>query len=515
MSETESVAAGRIESPQPLGDRVVNGAALMWATSMALRLLQLFTTMLLARLLSPDDYGVVALAMTAVGLITVVSDLQISGAIVRSQDLSREHFDTAFTISVLRSALIALIMVAAARPTASSMHEPRIEAVFYALAFGIFATGFANPHFLLFTRDLKFWPNAVRRTGAAIAASLLGIALAFWTHSYWALVVSTVAGNIVTTALSYWRVPGLPGIGLSKSREMLAFGTWMIGINVLNYINNRTDYFIIGRNLGSANLGAYHVGQQFTTMATGDIIAPISTTLLPAFSKLLSDPARLRNAYKQVQVTTLALALPAGFGVSIMAPEFVHLLAGKKWDMAIPVMSYLSPLIALQTTFAGVESLAIALNKGRLLFIRSVIFFFVRVSAMFAGFYLGGFMGIIYARVLTGTFFMVYGLALAARLTQSRVLDPLTASWRSIVSVAVMWLVLRAWPAVDVRTLQETGLLLLVVAKVTVGGAAYLSVHLLLWKMAGCPAGAEQKILSSAGKVVSRVIPWLPRLGRA
>src|SRR6202008_3825774 len=130
-----------------------------------------------------------------------------------------------------------------------------------------------------------------------------------WTHSYWALVLSTVAGNIVTTALSYWRGPGTAGIGLSKGRELLSFGTWMIGINVLNYINNRTDYFIIGRNLGSADLGAYHVGQQFPPMAPGDIIAPISTPLLPAFSKLLGAPATLRNAYRQVQATTLALAL--------------------------------------------------------------------------------------------------------------------------------------------------------------------------------------------------------------
>lgn len=492
---------GAVQDTQRIGDRVAMGAAMLWATNMLLRVMQLATTAILARLLTPSDYGVVAMATAIVGLLDILSNLQVGSAIMRTQDLTQDHVDTAFTLNMLRGLASALLLAILARPLSIVMHDGRLEDVLYVLALSAFLASIHNPHFLLFARNLDFRRDSERKAIAAIGGSCVGIAMALVMRNYWALVVSSLATSALTMLMSYWRVPGSIRLSLRRSAEMFSFGSWLLLVNVIDYINSRIDYFLIGGRLGARLLGAYHVGQQITLMATGDVVAPLSNALLPAFSIMSADAERQRSSYRQMQSITLALALPIGFGTSLLAKDIILLLVGKQWLMAVPVIFYLAPIIALHTMVAGIEALALANGQGRLLFIRTAIFLGVRGALMFAGFFLGGFMGIIFARVISGSFFLLYGLGLAARITGGTIWDPVWASWRSFVSVGAMVGVLVLLSFIDPGQTSYGVLLLLLVVKIFAGALAYGGTHLLLWLAAGRPHGAETRLLEQASRI--------------
>jgi O-antigen/teichoic acid export membrane protein len=488
-----------------VSDRVVTSAALLWATNMLLRVLQLATTAILARILSPADYGIVALATTVVGFLDLMSNLQVGGAIIKSRDLTLEHLDTAFTLNLIRGCLTAVLLAVFARPVASYMHDPRLTSVLIALAVAAVIGCIHNPYFLLLERNLDFWRESKRSASAALAGSLVGIAAALMLHSYWALVASSIATSATMMILSYWGVPGRPKLGLAKASELLSYGSWLVFINIMEYINSKIDYVLIGRSLGSRVLGAYHVGQQITLTATGDVVAPLSRALFPAFSIMSADLDRLRTGYRQIQSLTLAIALPIGFGVSVLADNIILLLAGRTWELAVPVVIYLAPIIALHTMIASVESLALSMGQGRLLVFRTGIFLCVRTGLMVAGFYYGGFLGIVYARMVSGTFFLVYGLALAAKITRGRLIDPIVSSWRSFASVVVMWCGLRLVSSGDIVSLSIVALAGLLIAKIALGGLLYAGTHALLWRAAGLPHGAEQHIMDQGRRMLRKL----------
>ncbi|CAN7748914.1 lipopolysaccharide biosynthesis protein [Caballeronia sp. LjRoot31] len=487
-----------------IGDRVVSGVAVLWSVNLLLRLFQLVSTAILARLLTPADYGVVALATTIVGFIDIISNLQVGGALIRSENISRDHLDTAFTLNVIRGVIVGVILIASARMLASLMHDARLEAVLYALAVSSVIGSVHNPYFLLFARNLDFTRDAKRRAFATICGSVIGIAAALLVRSYWALVIGSIATNLLTMIFSYWKIKVRIRFCLTHYRDLVSYGSWMILIGTLDYMNSKVDYFLIGRDAGSKTLGAYHVGQQVTTMATGDVVGPLSSALLPAFSIMSTSAERLRAGYRDIQSVTLAVALPIGFGVSALASDFIYALVGTQWDLAIPVITFLAPLVALQSLLGSIESLALSLNQGRLLFVRTLIFFFVRVSLMFVGFYMGGFLGIIYARMISGGFFLLYGLWLGANLVNGRMFDPLIASWRSMVSVAIMWLAIEVMKTPNhelqnLSTFQQIGLLAI---KICVGASLYVAVHLLLWRVTGLPQGAESRLINQGKRIL-------------
>lgn len=500
MTDGVNSTQGGTSKISSLADRVANGAFFLWLASVVFRMLQFGTTIILARLLSPTDYGVVAIATTVAGLIFVLSNLQISTALVRLPTLTQEHIDTAFTIGMLRGIISTVVLVAAAYPAGAFMNDARVPAVVCALSIIPLIDGLSNPNFIKYARNLQFAPESMRKTVSSIVGGAVTVFLAIAWPSYWALVAGTVFTSIVSTVYSYFSVSRYFTFSLARYREILSFGGWLLGIGIFDYINGRIDYVLIGRGLGFEILGAYHIGQQITVIATGDIVAPLSAALLPAFAILSTNAERIKIKYSQLQSATLAIALPIGVGVSALSGPILYLLAGPKWIMAAPVIAIIAPIVALQTLGAGVTALALSLNKGRLLFIRTIIFLLIRSCLMVIGFYFGGYYGILYARLISGIWILLYELALAAHFTSSKTLDPLFASWRSIVSAISMWLFLSSLPI----HYSNSSLPIVAAALLTsifLGAGVYLIVHFVLWRISGYPDGAERILIAQIARI--------------
>jgi PST family polysaccharide transporter len=488
-----------------VGDRLANSALVLWVTTVFLRLQQIVTTTILARLLDPSDFGLVSLAVVVTEFLDLLSNIQVGAALIRMTELDKKHLDTAFTLNLLRGLLSATVIALIARPAAAFMHDPRLADVLYVLTIPAILGGIHNPHFILYARNMDFAKDA-RRNAIGLffgSAAAIGVAVVF--HSYWALVANAIIANLIYASLSYLRVPGRPALSLAKSRDLLGFGSWLVFINIIDYVNFKLEYLVIGNRIGNAALGAYNFGSTLTASATKDVTTSLGRALLPAFSIISADPERLRKRYTEVQSITLALALPIGVGMSALAANIVLLMVGRKWLLAIPVVEFVAPVFALQTLTAGIESLAFALNKGRLIFFRSLLFLVFRSSVMIAGFVLDGFMGIIYARFITGIGNFIFNSFLVSRLTGAGVLEPVTASWRSFIAAAGMWAVLTQLPYPDVLKLSILPLGAWLIAKIGIGAITYIGLHFLLWVASGRRDGVETRLLGQASRVMGRL----------
>jgi PST family polysaccharide transporter len=181
------------------------------------------------------------------------------------------------------------------------------------------------------------------------------------------------------------------------------------------------------------------------------------------------------------------LALPIGFGLGLLAEPLILLFFGRGWDLAVEVVQFIAPISAIQTMGAGVEVLAMALNRPQGLAARSVVNIIVRTAAIVAGFWAMGLTGLLLGRTVSGIVFAFYSLSLAARLTGGSVWTPFAAAWRSFIAVAVMSAALLLTPQPLWSSLGFWALLGQVLTRVLLGGAAYCGVHYALWLFAGKP----------------------------
>ena len=494
-----------------IASRVATGAGLLFGNRLLQRLLGLLNVAIIARLLLPADYGIVALATTVISFIFIISELRMGGLLIATKTLGREEVDTAFTLSLIRGVLITSSLLLFAEPLARFMQEPRLVDVLRWLAIIPILDGLRNPNMIYYERNIDFRRDFGRSAAGAIVGSVVAIAAAFYFRSYWALIVSQIAVSFTHCAMSYWRIPVTPGLSLARWREMFQFGGWLTLGGIVDYVTYNIDYFLIGRQLGSTQLGIYNVGQRVTLLATGELAGPLSRAVFPAFSMMTEDLPRLRAGYRQAQTVIIGLALPMGIGAALIAREIIVLTVGARWLEAAIIVQLLAPIIVLQNTTGSVTGLAMALGRTRSLFVRSLVMFAARVPVLIAGFLLYGFLGVIYARVISGSIHLLYGMGLAGRLTQDTLWAPFIVSWRSFVSVAAMTAALLLLPRGEPGDMATGAVLAQTAMLVTVGAIVYAAVHTALWALSGRPAGFEQRMLrivrDTLGRLRRRLLP--------
>ncbi|WP_172124781.1 lipopolysaccharide biosynthesis protein [Devosia sp. 919] len=463
-----------------------------------------FSTIMLARLLAPEDFGLVALGTTILAIMTAVTEMSLSQALVHHKDPQADHFHTAWTLGAARGLLLAAVMTILGRPLAALYEEPRLETLIYAFAFSVFLSGLANPRTVMLSKKLIFWQEFLLSVAERLVSLAVAIGVALHFQSYWALVAGVVVGQFTSVVLSYFILPFRPRIVWRHARELWSFSVWLTLGNAMNTINWRFDQLLVGHLLGRSALGHYTVGDSLAQMPTREAISPLTGTLFPALAGIASDPDRLRAGYQRAQSLITAIALPVGVGFALVAEPLVLLTMGTKWLPAVPIIQALSSVFALQTLGSMAQPLGMALGATKLLFMRDLQMFFVRLPTITCAMLLWGLPGLVYARVFTGLIAACVNMVLVRRLTGLGLLRQLGANFRSLVCVAVMVMGTSA----VMKLLDSNGLvhdLRYLAAAVSSGAALYLSSSALLWMASGRPVGPEREFVSLASKLLSQV----------
>jgi PST family polysaccharide transporter len=472
--------------------RFAAGASWLYGYRWIERLLDFVSILVLARILAPDDFGLVAIAASFVTIIEGLSAFDVNKALIRARDEKRSLYDTAWTLSALRGVLTALIMLS----IAPFVTDGRVGAALAVLALSPLLTGLANPRFVMFERDLVYSKLAVLTLGAKVVSIAVTLWIAIVYRSYWSLIIGLLVGSLLSTLLSYVLRPYRPRISLARFSDIFGFSGWLSLTSVVTTLSMETDKIIVGRLLGLADAGLYFMTQKIGVLPTRELISPLQRILFPSFSELSQDEVRLRRAVLESINVLGSLSLPAGFGFALVASDFVPLALGERWTAIVPLLTILVPYLGLRATLSMTLPCVMALGRTRLLFWVSFAYALVHLPLFIAGTALFGLLGAIWSIALAGVLYSylnawllqrTLGISLREILRQLK--RPLFAAFLMLGAVLALESVL----PIDLVSEGPSWLSLLI--KVSVGGTVYCSALYGLWRLDGRPAGIERRLL--------------------
>lgn len=303
------------------------------------RSLGLLSTLILARLLVPQDFGLIAMAASLIALLELFSAFGIDIALIRRNGATGDHYNTAWTLNILAGMACGMLLMA--WPMSLFYDEPRLIAVVCVLALSPLLQGFENIGVVAFRKEMEFNREFNFLLSRKLASFCIGIPLAFALRSYWALVFGIVGGRAAGVVLSYLLHPLRPRLSLVAIHEFFHFSKWLVLQNLLAFLRDRSADFVVGRFASIHALGVFNVSTEIANIPGNELVAPINRAVLPAYAKLAADPPALRREYLSVLSLIALVAIPAVSGIAAVAPYVVRVLLGQNWHDAIPLLAIL------------------------------------------------------------------------------------------------------------------------------------------------------------------------------
>ncbi|MGH2636938.1 MAG: lipopolysaccharide biosynthesis protein [Actinomycetota bacterium] len=323
----------------------------------------------LARLLTPYQLGVGALALVARNVLNVFIDQGFGRAIIQVPVLERRYLNTAFWTAIGTGTLLTLVTLGVAPFVARVvLGDASITPLLRVLAISLMFTALSSTQNALLQRELAFRELAIRRVVAQLVAGVAAVTVASLGGGAWSLVVQTLlqtgVGAVILWRYSAWR----PGLEFDRAsfRPLALFGANMVGIDLLNAVQQQADNFLVGRSLGAAALGIYAVAFRFYYVIVDVTMSSMSNVALSTFSRVQADLSVARRTYLTATRLTSVVAWPIFLGIAVVAPELISVLVGDTWRAAVPVLRALCPAgLILCLTYLD-RSLTIGLGRPRL-----------------------------------------------------------------------------------------------------------------------------------------------------
>lgn len=469
-----------------LRNRFIAGAAWMTATRWGLRLLGLVNTAILARLLAPADFGLLALAMIVVSFIEIWFWLGVDTALIQNKNATPDDFNSAWTLRIIQGALVALAMVASANLAAEFFNEPRLVAILWMLAPAILLTAANNIGIVNFQKEVNFRPEFIMTLGSKVFSVIVTIFLGFWLRNYWALVFGIFSGYLATFILSYAMHPYRPRFSLKKAAVLWSFSKWVLVGNMGSFLSTKADELIVGKMVTPTYLGIYSVASDIGQMVTNELARPLNRVLFPVFSTIQDDLDRMKSTYLKAIGGVNAVTLPVGIGLALLAPEAVALILGSQWLEAIPYLRIFAIYGAIRFLYSSAPSLLTALGYIRKCaylqwFESAILVLFCIVGGL-----VYGLPGIALARVLVAVGVGLITLSFMKRYVSINLSDFVGSLWRPILSTALMAV------AIQLAVLcLPNSLIAMFAGKIVVGFISYVASTFMLWRLSGSHDGIE------------------------
>lgn len=480
-------------------ERAVNGVGWMICWRLVARILGLISIAILARILIPADFGLVALAYAFARAIDATAALGLDYVLLRETQLDKDLYSTGFTISVIKSAITAFLVICFSHAFAIFFRDIRLKSILYCFALGLVFEGCENLGVIEFRRTLRFKKDFILLAAPRLMAVAVAIGLAIVLKSYWAMVISILVAKISRTALSYVLHPFRPRITLVARKQLLRFSIWMWATSIAIFVRDRADAFVVGRMINTASLGLFSAAFEIAILPITEIVEPVGRVLYSGISAAYHGGMEVgRTASRSIGAVTFIL-LPAAVGISLMAAPLIWVTLGPTWMAGYPLVQIIAPW-AVWSIFPSVGSSAlVVLGNPRVVTGTTTGLALLRPPVLVLGLTYGGLRGVAWAIAFSYLVEAALYMVTLTRLTHFRLWSVLRDLWRSLVSVAIM-----------VAAVVELGLgwvpppegtsaaLSQLVLGALVGVASYTSCVFMLWAFCGCPDGPEALVFKLA-----------------
>ena len=494
--------------------RMAQGALWMVLFKLLDRGLGMISTLILARLLVPADFGLVAMATSLIAFLQLIAYFGLDTVLLRDAETTPEHYHVAWTLNVLAGLGIAVLMGALSIPAARFYHEPRVTLVICALAASALLEGFENIGVVNFRKEMRFDRDFGYMFSARLIAFVVTVALALTLRDYWALVGGMLVGRAARVALSYGVQPFRPRFSLRAAGELLHFSKWLMVQNFAGFLMTRSSDFVIGRVAGSSALGIFSVAAEISNMPATELVAPINRAILPAYMNLAKDLAALQREFLSVMSMVALLAVPAVAGFAVCAPFLVLLLLGPKWVQAADIIEILSFFGITQVMQSNAYSAFLALGRPQVFARITWVNVAILVALLIALTPSHGLIGAAWAYVVASVITLPVGFYFITRYLGLSPATYVARLWRPLCGAALMYVGIRALgpPLPGLAALPAGQSARSLAICIAIGAPLYIAAVLLLWLACGRPdETAESWVLGRVKSIWDRAIAVAPR----
>ena len=347
--------------------KMAMGAAWMMLFKVVDRCMGLISTMILARLLVPADFGLIALATSLIAMLELIGAFGLDTAIVQHADARPEHFNAVWTFNLLFGLGIGIIIACLAGPAAWLYGDPRLVPVMYVLGLRQAVQGFENVGVIAFRKEMSFEKEFKYLVIKRLATSIIvTIPLAFLLRNYWALLAGSLMGTCIGVAFSYFLHPYRPRLCLKALGQLMNFSKWLFVTNLVEFAYGRVADLIVAGWAGPAALGSLAMARDIAAMVSHDLAAPVHRAVFPGYVKLSSNRALLREGYLKVTSIVLLFVVPGAVGLALLAEPIVLLMLGDKWKNTVILIQVLSinGAVAVLVSTAHYANLAVGMSRS-------------------------------------------------------------------------------------------------------------------------------------------------------
>jgi O-antigen/teichoic acid export membrane protein len=331
------------QNTQQLAQATIRGTLWSYASKYSGKVLKLISTIILARLLSQEDFGLAGYAVLAINFMDSVSDIGIGTALIYLPE-RKNASDTAFWLSIVSRLILFALTWITSPWIGAFFDEPRAIPLIRTLALSFPIMALAGTHSALLQKDLKFNLSFVADIMRAVGNGLVSITLALLGFGAWSLVLGQMAGHVCSVIATWVVNPWRPSFSFSRqrARELLSYGVNIIFIGLVGVFLLNVDYILVGRYLGTVALGVYTLSFRMPEILIQQFSWRLSRVVFPVYVKLREDQGVLKDAFLKTMKYTSAFVIPLGLGLAVVAEPLVLVFFSNKWVEAIPVVRAIS-----------------------------------------------------------------------------------------------------------------------------------------------------------------------------
>lgn len=423
-----------------LAKKTIKNALWHYSTFATSKAVVFISTVFLARLLSPDDFGLMALALTIMNYLDIVGELGIGAALIYRQGDPEKTADAAFIVSLVSGVVLTAGAWLIGPLVAAFFNEPRVLDLFRVLSLSLVIASLGNIQGALLSKQLNFQGHLIPQTGRTVVKGLVSVVGAVMGMGAWSLVAGQIAGVVTSTVLywiaSRWR-PRFT-FDLAIARELTVYGLQIVLASILGGFLSNVDYLFIGRFQDPAQLGLYTMGFRLPELIILSLVVVIGQAIFPTYARLQENNDAVQNGYLILLRYVSMFTVPLGIGMVIITPDFVPLVFTDKWAATIPVMQVLALYAVAWSLSYNAGDIYKATGRTKIINQIAVVRLIVTVPVLWLCAQVS-IQAVALGQLFTAVVLTLFTLAVATRVLKVRFRAMLSAMLPAAVSAAVMF----------------------------------------------------------------------------
>jgi len=483
---------------------IAKGAVWMVLMRLSIKCIGAISTLILVRLLAPDDFGIMVMATSVIALVDLIRAFGFDTVLIQRQDARDEHYNTAWTMQIIFGLIACTFLVLLAEPAASYYGDIRLVNILQILAINIMINGFTNIGVVEFRKGFNFNREFTYNVIRKLCSFVVTIILAWYWKSYWALLVGMLTGNVVSLILSYTMVIYRPTIDLQKWKELLSFSSWLLFNNILTFLNQHSQNFILGKISTSSEVGLLGVSREIASISSTEIAASINRAAFPGYSKVAENTNELKESFLLVYGNIALIIIPSAVGIIGLAPLLVPVLFGEVWFNAVDIVKIIALSSAMTALINSTHHIYLAQTKQKIITALSITGLLIFLPTLYYLVPLFGAIGAAYAILIKNIVIFPVTILVLMKQLKLTMSELSSIFYRPIISSVIMYLIVDYSLMIMTLNFENVMNIFFLMGFVIEGVFLFILIILFMWWLAGKPNGAEKNLIYIISNKIKR-----------